>query len=186
MAGEERKAACIGEKQSALERYESITSSRSLWLIALRSMIGFTGLWTQHHSPRRTHCDCHSKRCHSTWYVLDHPILILIAFVLTTSCALPGHVVTVKEEGMPIFEGHGHGDLYVEFNVVLPPTIPDDVRTSTNNQSSIRHVVWQCCFTFSRTSRRPQTKQAALKGRAMILIEWTSDAYFQLSGREQF
>jgi DnaJ-class molecular chaperone len=39
--------------------------------------------------------------------------------------------MTVKDEGMPIFEGKGHGDLFVEFNVVLPNTISDDLRSST-------------------------------------------------------
>ncbi|PVF97288.1 DnaJ-domain-containing protein [Serendipita vermifera] len=41
----------------------------------------------------------------------------------------PGHVMTVKGEGMPIFEGHGHGDLFVEFNVVLPTTLSKDMRS---------------------------------------------------------
>ena len=39
--------------------------------------------------------------------------------------------MTIKEEGMPIFEGHGHGDMYVEFNVVLPTVISEDTRKST-------------------------------------------------------
>ncbi|KIM33505.1 hypothetical protein M408DRAFT_326204 [Serendipita vermifera MAFF 305830] len=41
----------------------------------------------------------------------------------------PGHVMVIKEEGMPIFHGHGHGDMFVEFNVVLPTVISEDMRT---------------------------------------------------------
>ena len=39
--------------------------------------------------------------------------------------------MVVKDEGMPVFEGHGHGELYVEFNVVLPTMLSEDVRKST-------------------------------------------------------
>jgi len=45
-----------------------------------------------------------------------------------TGVTQPGHVITIKDEGMPIFEGHGHGDLFVEFNVVLPTVISEDTR----------------------------------------------------------
>lgn len=38
--------------------------------------------------------------------------------------------MTVKGEGMPVFEGRGHGDLFVEFNVVLPSKLSDDMRSS--------------------------------------------------------
>ncbi|KAG8834323.1 DnaJ- protein scj1 [Serendipita sp. 399] len=40
----------------------------------------------------------------------------------------PGFVLALKDEGMPIFEGHGHGDLFVEFNVVLPTILSEDMR----------------------------------------------------------
>lgn len=40
----------------------------------------------------------------------------------------PGYTMVVKDEGMPIYEGHGHGDLYVEFNVVLPTVLSEDTR----------------------------------------------------------
>ncbi|CAG7852486.1 SubName: Full=Related to SCJ1 protein {ECO:0000313/EMBL:CCA74956.1} [Serendipita indica DSM 11827] len=39
-----------------------------------------------------------------------------------------GYTMVVKDEGMPIYEGHGHGDLYVEFNVVLPTVLSEDTR----------------------------------------------------------
>lgn len=46
-----------------------------------------------------------------------------------TGVTQPGHVMTVKGEGMPVFEGRGHGDLFVEFNVVLPSKLSDDMRS---------------------------------------------------------
>jgi DnaJ-related protein SCJ1 len=36
----------------------------------------------------------------------------------------------VPREGMPIFEGQGHGDLFIEFNVVLPERISPELRKS--------------------------------------------------------
>ncbi|KAL6302371.1 DnaJ-domain-containing protein [Sparassis latifolia] len=40
----------------------------------------------------------------------------------------PGFVQTMKGEGMPIFEREAFGDLYVEYNVVLPTKISPDVK----------------------------------------------------------
>ncbi|CDO78181.1 hypothetical protein BN946_scf184797.g7 [Trametes cinnabarina] len=40
----------------------------------------------------------------------------------------PGYVQTIKGEGMPLFEGTGYGDLYVEYNVVLPTEISPETR----------------------------------------------------------
>ncbi|KAG9098304.1 DnaJ- protein scj1 [Ceratobasidium sp. 392] len=40
----------------------------------------------------------------------------------------PGYVQTVEGEGMPIFEGTGHGDLYVQYNVVLPSSLNSDLK----------------------------------------------------------
>jgi DnaJ-related protein SCJ1 len=42
----------------------------------------------------------------------------------------PGYVQTVKGEGMPLFEKKGFGDLYVEYNVVLPASLPTETRRS--------------------------------------------------------
>jgi len=41
-----------------------------------------------------------------------------------------GFVMKVPGEGMPVFEGHGHGDLFIEFNVVLPEQISPELRKS--------------------------------------------------------
>ncbi|CAE6510106.1 unnamed protein product [Rhizoctonia solani] len=40
----------------------------------------------------------------------------------------PGHVQIVESEGMPIFEGTGHGDLFVTYNVVLPVALGDELK----------------------------------------------------------
>jgi DnaJ-related protein SCJ1 len=50
--------------------------------------------------------------------------------ILRDGVTQPGYVMTIKDEGMPIFERQGHGDLFVEFNVVLPTVISEDMRTS--------------------------------------------------------
>ncbi|KAG9049101.1 DnaJ- protein scj1 [Tulasnella sp. UAMH 9824] len=41
----------------------------------------------------------------------------------------PGFVQTVVGEGMPVFEGRGYGDLFVEYKVVLPTSISKNTRT---------------------------------------------------------
>ncbi|KAG6908330.1 hypothetical protein DXG01_005241 [Tephrocybe rancida] len=40
----------------------------------------------------------------------------------------PGFVQTIKGEGMPVFEQSAHGDLFIEYNVVLPVDIPPQTR----------------------------------------------------------
>jgi len=40
----------------------------------------------------------------------------------------PGFVQTIRGEGMPVFEGHGFGDMFVEYNVVLPTTVSAAMR----------------------------------------------------------
>ncbi|KAI9566769.1 hypothetical protein HD554DRAFT_2112241 [Boletus coccyginus] len=40
----------------------------------------------------------------------------------------PGYVQAFEGEGMPLFEQSGHGDLYVEYNVVLPVELSSDMR----------------------------------------------------------
>ncbi|KAG6813911.1 hypothetical protein H0H92_005760 [Tricholoma furcatifolium] len=52
----------------------------------------------------------------------------------------PGFVQTIKGEGMPIFEQSTHGDLFVEYNVVLPVEIPPQTRRSKS--SLTRHAIW--------------------------------------------
>lgn len=37
----------------------------------------------------------------------------------------------IEDEGMPVFEGPGAGNLFVEYNVVLPVQLSLDVRRST-------------------------------------------------------
>ncbi|THH29597.1 hypothetical protein EUX98_g4576 [Antrodiella citrinella] len=44
------------------------------------------------------------------------------------SVTQPGYVQTIKEEGMPIYEESGRGDLFVEYNVVLPKSLSPQMR----------------------------------------------------------
>lgn len=52
-----------------------------------------------------------------------------------------GYVQTVKGEGMPIFQGSGHGDLFVEYNVVLPTTLAPSLRKSKAISDSTRRAL---------------------------------------------
>ncbi|KAG8213021.1 hypothetical protein J3R82DRAFT_11413 [Butyriboletus roseoflavus] len=47
-----------------------------------------------------------------------------------TGVTQPGYVQMLEEEGMPLFEQYGHGNLYIEYNVVLPVELGSDVRRS--------------------------------------------------------
>ncbi|GAA6062038.1 hypothetical protein JCM10212_005023 [Sporobolomyces blumeae] len=46
-----------------------------------------------------------------------------------TGTTQPGHVDVIHGEGMPIYHLSGHGDLFVEYQVVFPPALPDKLRT---------------------------------------------------------
>lgn len=54
-----------------------------------------------------------------------------------TSLHLIGFVQIVKGEGMPIFQGSGHGDLYVEYSVVFPTQLSPERRKSKASTSSL-------------------------------------------------
>ncbi|KAI0783681.1 DnaJ-domain-containing protein [Abortiporus biennis] len=40
----------------------------------------------------------------------------------------PGFVQVIEGEGMPVFESTGYGDLYIEYNVVLPKSVSPSMR----------------------------------------------------------
>lgn len=42
----------------------------------------------------------------------------------------PGYVQMLEGEGMPLFEQFGHGNLYIEYSVVLPVELSSDMRRS--------------------------------------------------------
>jgi DnaJ-related protein SCJ1 len=42
----------------------------------------------------------------------------------------PGYIQTIKGEGMPIFEQSKFGDLYVEYNVILPTSLSAKAKQS--------------------------------------------------------
>lgn len=50
-----------------------------------------------------------------------------------------GYVQTVEGEGMPIFSQHGHGNLFIEYNVVLPVELGPEMRQSKF------HCEWETC-----------------------------------------
>jgi len=49
--------------------------------------------------------------------------------LVRTGVTQPGFVQTIKGEGMPLFQHPtSHGDLFVEYNVVLPTHLPHETR----------------------------------------------------------
>lgn len=47
-----------------------------------------------------------------------------------SSVTQPGFVQTIHGEGLPIFDGRGYGDLFVEYSVVLPSSLSKSLRKS--------------------------------------------------------
>lgn len=41
-----------------------------------------------------------------------------------------GHVQTIEGEGMPLYQTDSVGDLFIEYNVVLPVELHSDIRRS--------------------------------------------------------
>lgn len=41
-----------------------------------------------------------------------------------------GYVQVIEEEGMPAYDSPNYGDLYIEYNVVLPSTLSTDMKRS--------------------------------------------------------
>lgn len=56
--------------------------------------------------------------------------MILYIFFRVDFVSCSGFVQTIKGEGMPIYGGSDHGDLFVEYNVVLPMEISPQTRRS--------------------------------------------------------
>ncbi|TDL25859.1 DnaJ-domain-containing protein [Rickenella mellea] len=55
-----------------------------------------------------------------------------------TSVTQPGYVETLRGEGMPVFQQDHSGDLYVEYNVVLPIDIPPESRKKLTEVFRVR------------------------------------------------
>lgn len=53
-----------------------------------------------------------------------------LAFYRTVDLREPGFVDRIPGEGMPHYEEDSHGDLFVEYNVVLPMELPMVMRKS--------------------------------------------------------
>ncbi|BGP37907.1 DnaJ-related protein scj1 [Rhodotorula kratochvilovae] len=56
-----------------------------------------------------------------------------------TGVTQPGFVDVIHGEGMPIYHLSGHGDLYVEYQVVLPPAVTDKQREALEQAFGYRH-----------------------------------------------
>jgi DnaJ-related protein SCJ1 len=49
----------------------------------------------------------------------------------------PGFVQTIKGQGLPHYEQHTYGDLFVEYNVVLPVALSKDAKRSASFPSTV-------------------------------------------------
>ncbi|GAA5911022.1 uncharacterized protein JCM6883_000679 [Sporobolomyces salmoneus] len=56
-----------------------------------------------------------------------------------TGVTQPGHVDVVHGEGMPIYHLSGHGDLFVEYQVVFPPTLSTKLKSDLEKAFDWRH-----------------------------------------------
>ena len=59
-------------------------------------------------------------------------LVFAVPFDRVSSC-LPyalGYIQTIKDEGMPIYGESAYGDMYVEYNVVLPNSLSPEMKRS--------------------------------------------------------
>ncbi|GAA5938209.1 hypothetical protein JCM3775_002917 [Rhodotorula graminis] len=56
-----------------------------------------------------------------------------------TGVTQPGFVDVIHGEGMPIYHLSGHGDLYVEYQVVMPPSLTSQQREALEQAFGYRH-----------------------------------------------
>ncbi|GAA5859269.1 hypothetical protein JCM1840_003826 [Sporobolomyces johnsonii] len=56
-----------------------------------------------------------------------------------TGVTQPGFVDVIQGEGMPIYHLSGHGDLFVEYQVVLPPTLSPKLKAELEKAFDWRH-----------------------------------------------
>ena len=85
---------------------------------------GTFGFQTQSYPSGWTHRRITPQRCYTTWRVPSVPCTT-IAYHIPT-----GYVQVIEGEGMPVFGQSGHGNLYIEYNVVLPVDLGSDMRKS--------------------------------------------------------
>lgn len=52
----------------------------------------------------------------------------------------------IDGEGMPIFEGTGHGDLFVQYNVVIPTELSPELKESKLIAFGWRSRILKFCF----------------------------------------
>lgn len=54
-----------------------------------------------------------------------------------TGVTQPGYVDVIHGEGMPIYHLSGHGDLFVEYQVVFPPTLSTKLKIGEQKSLSL-------------------------------------------------
>jgi DnaJ-class molecular chaperone len=69
-------------------------------------------------------------------------LVLFICIVYVPLNFIAGYVQTIEGEGMPLYGKDSFGDLFVEYNVVLPVELNSDIRQSkSQSKVSIIHCL---------------------------------------------
>lgn len=85
-----------------------------------------------------------------------------------------GYVQTIKDEGMPLYGESSYGDLFIEYNVVLPKTLTSEMRQSKLGSETFAKPFLRRVF-FSRIRLCLSRYKLTYEGRA--LEEWCRCIY---------
>lgn len=93
-------------------------------------------------------------------------LVLFICIVYVSLNFIAGYVQTIEGEGMPLYGKDSFGDLFVEYNVVLPVELNSDIRRSkSHSKVSIIH----CPDNILQSSPRHFTDQAIVIGMSCSL-----------------
>lgn len=137
MAGGGRRQVFTGKRQLALTRYVSLIFFRTAYLPALlQALLGF--------SKNVTLLDGRSLELVRTGVTQPGKLIPLYIVFKDYKYSISGFVQVIKGEGMPVFGRKGsNGDLFVEYNVVLPVEISSELRRSKSRSLYILPIVAQ-------------------------------------------